>query len=216
MRHRVREVRYCKPLDIHTRGLKRRMRRLCAASGIYTNQAISSLAFLHSLTLCYDEPYSHATTSAALEACVSQGSHVFVAATLNSSVVVGAGGEMSCVFQASNTAHACNGAFWYKTTGSVGFSPTSNIALNSALNYADSSLPGDISRLSWVLDRTGGFRAGSVNNLDNDVRYRKRIWVGTLLRCSPALSLPASLAHSLPQLTSVAHTAHTRAHAHSI
>ena len=170
------------------------MRRLCAASGIYTNQAISSLAFLHSLTLCYDEPYSHATTSAALEACVSQGSHVFVAATLNSSVVVGAGGETSCVFQATSspsTAHACNGAFWYKTTGSVGFSPTSNIALN----YADSSLPGDISRLSWVLDKTvGGFRAGSVNNLGNDVRYRKRIWVGTLLPCSPARSLAPSLA----------------------
>ena len=198
------------------------MRRLCAASGIYTNQAISSLAFLHSLTLCYDEPYSHATTSAALEACVSQGSHVFVAATLNSSVVVGAGGETSCVFQAttsSSTAHACNGAFWYKTSGSVGFSPTSNIALNSALNYADSSLPGDISRLSWVLDgKVGGFRAGSVNNLDNDVRYRKRIWVGTLLPCSPARSLAPSLARSLPPAANVGrtHSTHARTHAHSI
>jgi hypothetical protein len=191
-----------------------------------TNQAISSLGFLSGMTLCYDQPYTHATRTADLEACARQGSQVFVAATLDSTVVVGAGGATSCVFQATSktgcrmsTARACNGAFWYKmddsSYGAFGFAGSSRVHLCN-IDSADLAAYGSTSetgtndganRLSWVMDYSGigGWRAGTVYGLNQfsssagtrSDAYRKRIWVSSITTASPSYAgRPASIGPS--------------------
>jgi hypothetical protein len=174
-----------------------------------TNQAISSLGFLSGMKLCYDQPYGSAHTTADLQACARQGSQVFVAGTYGSTVIVGAGGETSCVFQATSekygaysTAHACNGAFWYNRAGySFGFAGSSTVYLYSADvanawsgSYQTGAADG-ATRLSWH-DNGGGWRAGSLYGLGGHT-YRKRIWVSSITTASPSYAgKPASIGPS--------------------
>ncbi len=159
-------------------------------SGVVTNQAISSLGFLSGMTLCYDQPYGHATTDAELAKCASQGSQAFVAGTHGSSVVVGAGGETSCVFQFGvgkyhTSAQLCNGAYWYNVQGwSFGFAPLSSVYLWTC----DMNSVSDATRLCWHLGGAGGWRVGSVNfyNSEYNTAYRKRIWVASITTASPS------------------------------
>ena len=184
-----------------------------------TNQAISSLGFLSGMTLCYDQPYSHPTNSADLEACASKGSQVFVAGTLGSTVVLGAGGATSCVFQATSnpcgtysTARACNGAFWYNSnvcTGKAfGFAGSSTVNLNNpdvarmpGYGY-DTGADDGATRLCWLMDNGhsswGGWRLGT-QMLMYDSTYRKRIWVSSITTASPSYAgRPANIGPSLP------------------
>ncbi len=168
------------------------------------------------MKLCYDQPYNHVTRSADLEACASQGSQVFVAGTYGSTVVLGAGGATSCVFQATSnscgtysTARACNGAFWYNSNvcngKAFGFAGSSTIYL---ANPDIANLPGygqntgaddGATRLCWLMDSGyswGGWRLGT-QMLMGDSTYRKRIWVSSITTASPSYAgTPANIGPS--------------------
>jgi hypothetical protein len=168
------------------------------------------------MKLCYDQPYGSAHSTADLEACASQGSQVFVAGTYGSTVIVGAGGETSCVFEetsqkfnAYSTAHACNGAFWYNSAGnSFGFAGSSIVYLYTAdvanvggYSYPTAAADG-ATRLSWHR-WSGGWRAGSLYSLGGDT-YRKRIWVSSVTTASPSYAgRPANIGPSFAAAAAV-------------
>eukprot|EP00731_Ephydatia_muelleri_P005034 Em0002g1210a len=143
-----------------------------------------------SFTKCYDQPYSHATTSADLANCLGS-SLMFVGAKNSSSsntFVLGAFGVSSNVLKTTSSATQAyiddGGAYWYRYPGwSFGFSSSSNINLNSC----DYNNPDCSHRLCFHLDQNaGGYRAGCTVGLNADSTWRKVIYKGNYLNsCSP-------------------------------
>jgi len=74
-----------------------------------------------------------------------------------------------------NQPRLVNNAYWYYTNGySIGFSPSSSITQYSC----DTNSQADILRLCWHLDQgVGGYRLGSILNLNLDTNYLKLIFL---------------------------------------
>jgi alpha-tectorin len=72
-----------------------------------------------------------------------------------------------------------NNAYWYYTSSySVGFSPSSIIVQNSCDWYdMKNSLPLDPLRLCWHLSGGGGWRIGSIVSLNSDSNYLKLLFL---------------------------------------
>ena len=143
-----------------------------------------------SFTKCYDQPYSHSTTSADLANC--QGSSlIFVGAKSSSgsnSFAMGAFGVSSNVLKTtSSVTKACiddRGAYWYRyPKWSFGFASSPTVNLNSC----DYNNPDCSHRLCFHLDQNaGGYRAGCTVGLNGDSTWRKVIYKGNYLNsCSP-------------------------------
>jgi hypothetical protein len=78
-----------------------------------------------------------------------------------------------------NIPRLINNAYWYYTPSqSIGFSPSSSIRQNSC-DYYDyiNNLPTDPLRLCWHLDGYGGWRLGSIVELNRDTNYLKLIFL---------------------------------------
>ena len=139
---------------------------------------------------CYEQPYSHATSSASLAAC-SGAEYVFVGAKTSkgaSSFAIGAFGVTSNVFKSTNEQTKAvldaGGAYWYRRPGwSFGFASSSTVNLNSC----DYNNPDCASRMCWHLDQNaGGYRAGCTVGLNSDSTWTKVIYSGkNLPTCSP-------------------------------
>eukprot|EP00731_Ephydatia_muelleri_P005025 Em0002g1201a len=113
---------------------------------------------------CYEQPYSHATSSVSLATC-SGSEYVFVGAKTSkgaSSFAIGAFGVTSNVFkytfEQKKAVLDAGGAYWYRYPGwSFGFASSSTVNLNSC----DYNNPDCASRMCWHLDQNaGGYRAG--------------------------------------------------------
>ncbi|KAL5505793.1 hypothetical protein EMCRGX_G007297 [Ephydatia muelleri] len=143
-----------------------------------------------SFTKCYDQPYSHATTSADLANCMGS-SLVFVGAKSSSgsnTFALGAFGVSSNVMKITSSATQAfiddGGAYWYRTPGwSFGFASSSSINLGRC----DNNNPDCSHRLCFHLDQNvGGYRAGCTVGLNEDSTWRKVIYKGNYLNsCSP-------------------------------
>eukprot|EP00731_Ephydatia_muelleri_P005029 Em0002g1205a len=143
-----------------------------------------------SFTKCYDQPYSHATTSADLANCLGS-SLIFVGAKSSAgsnTFALGAFGVSSNVLKTTSSSTQAyiddGGAYWYRYPGwSFGFASSSNINLNSC----DYNNPDCSHRLCFHLDQNaGGYRAGCTVGLNGDSTWRKVIYKGNYLNsCSP-------------------------------
>ena len=148
---------------------------------------------LSGYTKCYDQPYSHITTSAELAAC-NGSTWVFVGAKNNinaTNIVLGAFGYSSFVYTPTTSRTTAyldtrGGAYWYDYTNwGFGFTavPTVNI------NYCDyGQAAGDCAyRLCWNLDEgLGGYRVGCSVNLNSDSVRRKVMYKGNqVYTCVP-------------------------------
>ena len=139
---------------------------------------------------CYEQPYSHATSSVSLAAC-SGSEYVFVGAKKSmgaSSFAIGAFGVTSNVFkntyEQTKAVLDAGGAYWYRYPGwSFGFASSSTVNLNSC----DYNNPDCASRMCWHLDQNvGGYRAGCTVGLNSDSTWTKVIYSGkNLPTCSP-------------------------------
>ena len=147
--------------------------------------------------VCYDQPYSHATTQADLDACQGAGvTHVLVGAKASagaSTLALLAAGRASQALaptSSTGTAYAENGAYWYNFNGrSSGFADSSSIWIGPSDSY--SRVNGCHKRLSWLRQTGwGGWRAGCTLNLENSATWRKVMysWITdeTSGVCTPA------------------------------
>jgi hypothetical protein len=144
--------------------------------GIQQSYPISNIATL-GCTVCYDQPYSHCTTSSNIESCkTSAGSEGWILMGSKTSTestsfsLVAAIKARNFVMSTSTTvAYLSNEAYWYYVNSwSIGFAPSSsinlNIADNSSPEYADCA-----NRLSWLLEYGGGYRSGCRTDLTNNL-----------------------------------------------
>ena len=133
---------------------------------------------------CYDQPYSHITTSAELAACTGT-NVVFVGAKSNSSttsIALGAFGLSSNVYTVTSSTTTAyldpGGAYWYNYPNwGFGFSRVSTVNIY----YCDyGQAAGDCAyRLCWNLDEgLGGYRVGCTENLNSDSVRRKVMYKG--------------------------------------
>ncbi|CAF0879111.1 unnamed protein product [Didymodactylos carnosus] len=142
-----------------------------------------SLAELPDWHIVYDHPYSHSTQTAELRQLAQQYS--------NKRIIVGA----ICGRESTTLALAAMGpadiltldtpldklskyknVYWYLTSkGSFGFSATSKTDRVAGVDIEKSD--GE-KRLSWRLDRSGGYRAGSAVALWENNEWRKIILTG--------------------------------------
>lgn len=146
--------------------------------GILSNEIVfgynTTILLNDAWTNCYGGPYSEPTTSAHLTAkCpILDDYYVFVGATYNSSemATLGAFAPASVLLSESSNASVAfkpsypdgdsnYSVFWYNVPGySFGFSSIHQIMLDPG----DKAVWNSKSRLSWNLDESGGFRAGTV------------------------------------------------------
>eukprot|EP01034_Spumella_vulgaris_P021450 gene21450-27483_t len=148
--------------------------------GIVSGKSIAELT-AEGFTVCYDQPYSTATTSTALlTACNTEtAAMLFVGSKSSSSDAIlslGAYGLASDVFSATystSTAVLKNGVYWYFYVA-FGFADSSYIVLNQADTVSPSAF-----RLSWLLNVVssgGGYRSGNTLGLTYDTKWRKVIY----------------------------------------
>ena len=150
---------------------------------------------LSGYTKCYDQPYSHVTTTTELAAC-NGSTWVFVGAKPSSSatnIVLGAFGYSSTVYtRTSSTTTAYldryGGAYWYNyPLYGFGFSGVSTVHIFDC-DYAQPA--GDCAyRLCWNLDYSiGGYRVGCLENLSTDSTWRKVMYKGNqVYTCAPGM-----------------------------
>ena len=133
---------------------------------------------------CYDQPYSHITTSTELAACKGS-SLVFVGAKASSSsgtISLGAYGTSTNVFtttSSTTTAYLdAGGAYWYNyPLYGFGFSGTPLVHIYDC-DY-DQPLGDCEHRLCWNLDYSiGGFRVGCNQKLNSNPTWRKVMYMG--------------------------------------
>ena len=88
---------------------------------------------------------------------------------------VAAAGAVEVVLAATGAVETrvSHGVHWYCREGhSFGFAPNGDIDLR----YFDSSHGDDPRRLSWRINREGGYRAGVASGLENSDKWRKHVW----------------------------------------
>jgi hypothetical protein len=147
--------------------------------GIQQSYPISSISNL-ACTVCYDQAYSHATTSSNIEACktsagssgwILMGSKTSSAAT-SFSLLAAIQGSNFVTSTSTTQAYLSNGVYWYyHNTKSVGFAESSNINIINADIVSVSQ--NCANRLSWHMDARGGYRSGCTLPLDTNSVWRK-------------------------------------------
>jgi hypothetical protein len=148
------------------------------APGIFHNISISSI--LLSWNIIYDFPYNHETTIEELRALRPQCTEQIIVGAIkgNSSMIltIGALGPADILLLNNllNQPTRYGNVHWYLTpTKSFGFAPsTTTIKCNNA-DYVVTDNSNN--RLSWHLDGSGGYRAGTVIDLDENNEWRKII-----------------------------------------
>jgi hypothetical protein len=107
----------------------------------------------------------------------------------SSTITLAAAAQTSAVFTETviNTPQLLNGTYWYNTPNkSIGFAPTGTILQNPA-DIEDRFSGGDL-RLSWhLLSNQGGWRLGSLIDLNYSTAYLKQVWTWN----GPTASAPA-------------------------
>jgi hypothetical protein len=107
----------------------------------------------------------------------------------SSTIILAAAAPTSAVFTVTvlNTPQLLNGTYWYNTpSNSIGFAPTATISQN----IADQQDTSSVLRLSWHLNNTqGGWRLGSLTELNYETAYLKQVWTWNGVSTTPA---PAS------------------------
>ena len=168
---------------------------ICGAIYSYDEPTLA----LSGYTKCYDQPYSHITTSAELAAC--KGSNwVFVGAKNNSNatnIVLGAFGYSSKVFTTTSSTTTAyldkyGGVYWYNYPN-WGFGFTAVPSVNINFCDAGQAVGNCAYRLCWNLDEgIGGARVGCTENLNNDAVRRKVMYKGNqVYTCVPGKFLNA-------------------------
>ena len=147
--------------------------------GIQNNVHVSQLTE-SGYSYVYNKPYGHVTTSSEMDeikrSC-SRKTNLCLGGRDNTNdvLLVVACGLCDVVFTktAPNTPNLHNGAYWYYTPGkSIGFAPNSTIS-----NFwgSDGAFTSNNQRVSWDVDFKGGWRLGSLIDLQSD-RYYKVIF----------------------------------------
>ena len=106
----------------------------------------------------------------------------------SSTITLAAAAQTSAVFTETviNTPQLLNGTYWYNTPNqSIGFAPTGTILQGSA-DIEERFSGGDL-RLSWhLISNQGGWRLGSVTELNYSTAYLKQVWSWDGTRAGPA------------------------------
>ena len=128
----------------------------------------------------YDFPYNHVTTVEELRALKSRcKQHIIVGAIQGSSSTVlkiAAKGpsEILSLNSPLNQPTKYGNTYWYLTlTKSFGFAPSSTTIKCHDADYGETD--NSEKRLSWHLDGFGGYRAGTVKELNDNSEWRKII-----------------------------------------
>ena len=104
----------------------------------------------------------------------------------SSTIILAAAAPTSAVFTETvlNTPQLLNGTYWYNTPSkSIGFAPTATISQNTADQVDTSS----VLRLSWHLNNIeGGWRLGSLTELNSSTAYLKQVWTWNGVSTTPA------------------------------
>jgi hypothetical protein len=104
----------------------------------------------------------------------------------SSTIILAAAAPTSAVFTETvlNTPQLINGTYWYNTpSNSIGFAPTATISQN----IADQQDTSSVLRLSWHLNNTqGGWRLGSLTELNYSTAYLKQVWTWNGVSTTPA------------------------------
>ena len=104
----------------------------------------------------------------------------------SSTIILAAAAPTSAVFTVTvlNTPQLLNGTYWYNTpSNSIGFAPTATISQN----IADQQDTSSVLRLSWHLNNTqGGWRLGSLTELNSSTAYLKQVWTWNGVSTTPA------------------------------
>jgi hypothetical protein len=104
----------------------------------------------------------------------------------SSTITLAAAAPTSAVFTVTvlNTPQLLNGTYWYNTpSNSIGFAPTATISQN----IADQQDTSSVLRLSWHLNNTqGGWRLGSLTELNYSTAYLKQVWTWNGVSTTPA------------------------------
>ena len=155
-----------------------------AVCGILYNYNELSLN-LSGYTKCYDQPYSHITTSAELAACKGS-TWVFVGAknsSTSTTFVLGAFGYSSAVYTTTSSTTIAyldkyGGVYWYNyPLYGFGFSGVSSVNI---FNCDAGQAAGNCAyRLCWNIDfGLAGYRVGCLENLNSDANRRKVMYKG--------------------------------------
>ena len=137
---------------------------------------------LRGLATLYDEPYSHETDAAFLRSLAATAgyTHVVVAAGRSGDagpLKVAAVGALEAALESTegNETLVSHGTHWYcRTDRGFGFAPNDDIQKKGGC--ADGSHMDDPLRLSWQLNKCGGFRAGDVCQIYYGNEWRKLVW----------------------------------------
>jgi hypothetical protein len=119
----------------------------------------------------------------------------------SSTITLAAAAQTSAVFTETvlNTPQLLNGTYWYNTpSNSIGFAPTATISQNTADQQDTSS----VLRLSWHLNNTqGGWRLGSLTELNYSTAYLKQVWTWNGVSTTPAPALAPVYVRQTSNLT---------------
>jgi hypothetical protein len=127
----------------------------------------------------------------------------------SSTILLAAAAPTAQVFTETvkDTPQLLNGTYWYYTlntfasAGSIGFAPTAVIE-QLAADVEDQSDP---LRLSWhitpTINQQGGFRLGSIVNLNSSTAYLKQVWTWNGVSTTPAPALAPVYVRQTSNLT---------------
>jgi hypothetical protein len=119
----------------------------------------------------------------------------------SSTIILAAAAPTSAVFTETvlNTPQLLNGTYWYNTpSNSIGFAPTATISQN----IADQQDTSSVLRLSWHLNNIqGGWRLGSLTELNYSTAYLKQVWTWNGVSTTPAPALAPVYVRQTSNLT---------------
>jgi hypothetical protein len=154
-------------------------------SGIQQNVSEQTLID-NGWTKFYEQTYGTITATAAPLRPSEQYVILSGKAVGSSTITLAAAAPTSAVFTVTvlNTPQLLNGTYWYNTpSNSIGFAPTATISQN----IADQQDTSSVLRLSWHLNNTqGGWRLGSLTELNYSTAYLKQVWTWNGVSTTPA------------------------------
>ena len=154
-------------------------------SGIQQNVSEQTLTD-NGWTKFYEQTYGTITATAAPLRPSEQYVILSGKAVGSSTITLAAAAPTSAVFTETvlNTPQLLNGTYWYNTpSNSIGFAPTATISQN----IADQQDTSSVLRLSWHLNNTqGGWRLGSLTELNYSTAYLKQVWTWNGVSTTPA------------------------------
>jgi hypothetical protein len=169
-------------------------------SGIQQNVSEQTLTD-NGWTKFYEQTYGTITATAAPLRPSEQYVILSGKAVGSSTITLAAAAPTSAVFTETvlNTPQLLNGTYWYNTpSNSIGFAPTATISQN----IADQQDTSSVLRLSWHLNNTqGGWRLGSLTELNYSTAYLKQVWTWNGVSTTPAPALAPVYVRQTSNLT---------------